>query len=155
MSGSYILKDRAGKPAGYLFKGFGGLRCGFSGAEDGMVMVLFYADGSHVTRPLDTTGAEQEWEDGGNSLIGAAIVKGDALVADTGREAEEAWERLLKGRQKKKEKARSEEAEEQRKTEREPMEKNPAGYSALPQPRWPRPPCWKKAAYREGRWNEE
>ena len=83
MGKSFILKDRSGTAAGYISTGIGVLRCRASGIREGMEAVLLYADGSHVSRLMDTAASEQEWKAEGGELAGGAIIGGGEIVADT------------------------------------------------------------------------
>lgn len=172
MGKSFILKDRMGMTAGYIFMGLGELRCRVSGAKAGMEAVLMDANGGCDSREMDATADEQIWEVPGRELGGAAIILNGEIIADTGVQARSSVRQMLESRKKREKEEKAQNERTETKQEISSDEENKRGQAAdsreteggrtketaacdLPQRRWPRPPCMQSAVYCEGKWVEE
>ena len=169
MGKSYVLRNEQGKPVGYLAQGLHAICCRIAAAEADEV-VVFFQDGSHRRRRVEHACEEMEWREENCAAEGAVALERGRVSAATGEEARRKWSEMeyrKKARKTKEENehsnTESDEPENKRQveqTKREEIEERGAGIHAqnacaLPQRRWPPPPCWKMAVYSHGAWTEE
>ena len=161
MGKSFILKDRLGIAVGYFQQGIHSVRCRFSRAEEGMEIILFYADGKHRVRLIEASGREMEWEEADGVIDEVTIIRDGVVAAASSPQARVRFEQMhfkvqtnerenYPDRQPIEKLHESLEREEENKSE----EKEPAEKHMMPERRWPRPPCWQEAIYRQGVWTE-
>lgn len=178
MGGSFVLRDRGGRPAGYVMQGMGVVRCRAGALAQPGQLVLLRA-GETECRPMPADGQEQVWPDRGGALMGAYIASDGALLLDTGEAARQAFERArcrtpdaktmltsmtaqaeMGTADQPKETARPSQERAQESKEASVTSKEAAVTSkeampqrrSLPQRRWPPPPCWQEARYIDGQW---
>ena len=158
MGKSFVLKDEAGRPGGYLMQGLREICCRASGLTRQAQAVLLFEDGTAEAHALGDD-REARWPDGGRLLRGGFVCSDGRLLLATGEEARGAFERLsMQKRAAKQEKRiKAENAEEPAQERTQETEAPPAPAQethAWPQRRWPPPPCWPQAVYAQGRWQE-
>jgi len=166
MGKSFVLRDQTGRPAGYLLQEMQTMRCRFSGAEEGMEIILLHADGNHSRRGIAAYDNEIKWEEAVGALDGAVIIKGDAIAASSGMQAIRRFEGLQIGPMDRKrqtdasapdaiQSCRQQMPEEITKREENSQRHEIAYGNHLPERRWPCPPCWKEAVYDHGMWIQQ
>lgn len=146
MGSSFVLRDRAGRPAGYVMQGMGVIRCR-AGALAQTAGLTLLCGSETAWRALTGDGQEQTWPDDGRTLTGAYVASEDTLVLDTGEEARRAFERDRRSIA-----ARAAPVRRSAETERPAAAERPVQTRSVPQRRWPPPPCWPEARYVDGRW---
>ena len=177
MSSGFVLRDRAGHPAGYVMQGRGVVSCRACQLAQPAQLVLMRGN-EEESRPMPADGREQTWPDGGEPLTGAYIAADGVLLLDTGEAARLAFERASRraagasaARARHQEMiGRAEKSAAEQETAQAPKETIPASTGAaqpsteaarqtaspqmrsLPQRRWPPPPCWPEARYADGHW---
>lgn len=155
MGKSFVLKDAAGRPGGYLMQGMREIRC--RADAPAQQAVLLFEDETAEERPL-CGGQEARWPDDGRMLRGGFVCADDRLLLASGEEARGAFERMIMQKHAAQEEKRprtespSEPAREQQQTQR--PEAPTEATRAWPERRWPPPPCWPQAEYAQGRWQE-
>lgn len=156
MGKSFVLKDAAGRPGGYLTQGMREICC--RAGAPAQQAVLLFEDGTAEERPL-RGGQEARWPDDGRRLRGGFVCADGRLLLASGEEARGAFERMIMQKHAAREEKRSRTEspsepaqEQQRQTEKPDV---PAEATrAWPERRWPPPPCWPQAEYTQGRWRE-
>ena len=155
MGKSMVLKDEKNRPCGYLMASGGEWIC-CAKQETPSQAVLFFEDGTQQSFEL-TGAAEQRLPCGQKGIAGCCVVcASTVLVSDDAARC--AYERNLmrSKKQPKQEDIRKSETEAQT-TEEKRAETGQDEYipgSELAQRRWPPPPCWERARYQRGRWQE-
>ena len=157
MGKSYVLKDAAGRPGGYLMQLQHEICCRASGISGKAQAVLLFTDGTQKAYPLDN-GVEMRWADDAHALCGGYICTENRLLLATDDDARQAF--AMAGIRYKPDRPphAKQEREKAAKAEEEERIHPEAGREkayAEPQRRWPPPPCWPQAVYRDGRWQEE
>ena len=169
MGKSTVLKDGSGRAAGYVMTGEAELLCR-ADLDAPAMLVMIYADGSRQEYPLAACKGEQRcffaqkawsgcyvFRDNVLLLVSCAHMRGEferellrrnAIHAQTDRPGAQ---RDAETKPEKKSAAKTEMRPEtnEEKQNRERTE------NMLPQRRWPPPPCWDGARYRDGHWQEE
>ena len=153
MGKSFVLKDAAGRPGGYLTQGMREICC--RADAQAQQAVLLFEDGTAEERPL-CGGQEARWPDDGRMLRGGFVCADGSLLLASGDEARGAFERMIIQKH-----AAREKTQPRTKNVPEPVREQtqepdvPAEASrAWPERRWPPPPCWPQAEYAQGCWQE-
>lgn len=149
-------------------QGLGGIRCRASALER-PAQITLVCEGSSVDREMLPDGREYIWPDSGQTLTGAYVAAEGMLLMTTGEDARRAFLLRAEAGRRAELRARADasraaaEREEDRPgemaheetpagPEKEHTEAQRACEAALPQRRWPPPPCWPQARYAQGRW---
>lgn len=156
MGKSFVLKDAAGRPGGYLMQGMREICC--RADTPAQQAVLLFEDGTSEERAL-CGGQEARWPDDGRMLRGGFICADGRMLLATGEEARSAFERMRLQRHAAREKARprKEESPEPAPEQRQQTQRRaiPMGEARVwPERRWPPPPCLPQAEYAQGCWRE-
>lgn len=156
MGKSFVLKDAAGRPGGYLMQGMREICCRAGALTQQAQAVLLFEDGTAEERTL-SGGREARWPDDGRMLRGGFVCADGRLLLATGEEARGAFERMIMQKHAPREKKppTTEKASEPA-WEQTQRPDTPAGETRVwPERRWPPPPCWPQAQYAQGRWQEQ
>ena len=153
MGKSFVLKDAAGRPGGYLMQGMREICC--RAGAPAQYAVLLFEDGTAEERTL-CGGREARWPDDGRMLRGGFVCADDRLLWTTGEEARCAFERMIiQKHAPREEKAPGTEKALEPASEQTQRPDAPAGETRVwPERRWPPPPCRPQAEYAQGRWQE-
>ena len=153
MGKSFVLKDAAGRPGGYLMQGMREICC--RAGAPAQYAVLLFEDGTAEERTL-CDGREARWPDDGRMLRGGFVCADGRLLLATGEEARCAFERMIiQKHAPREEKTPSTEKALEPASEQTQRPDAPAGERRVwPDRRWPPPPCWPQAEYAQGRWQE-
>lgn len=92
MGKSFVLKDAAGRPGGYLTQGMREICC--RADAQAQQAVLLFEDGTAEERPL-CGGQEARWPDDGRMLRGGFVCADGRLLLASGEEARGAFERMI------------------------------------------------------------
>lgn len=153
MGKSFVLKDAAGRPGGYLVQGIREICCRADSAARQMQAVLLFEGGGQEEHDADG-GREMRWPCEGQLLCGGYVLADSRLLLSTGEEARCAFmqQELRKRTAQEKRQTRTENTAEMTR------EQDESGHAQQirewPQRRWPPPPCWPQASYAQGRWQE-
>ena len=156
MGKSFVLKDAAGRPGGYLMQGMREICCRAGALTQQAEAVLLFEDGTAQAHAL-CGGQEAHWPEEGRALCGGFVCADGRLLLATGEEARGAFERMLmqKHAAQQEKRPRTESPPERERTQRAKKPAGPAEETrGWPQRRWPPPPCWPQAEYAQGRWQE-
>lgn len=153
MGKSFVLKDAAGRPGGYLMQGMREICC--RAGAPAQRAVLLFDDGTAEERTL-CGGQEARWPEDGRMLRGGFVCADGRLLLATGEEARCAFERMILQKHAAwEEKPPSTENASEPAREQTQRPDAPAGETRVwPERRWPPPPCWPQAEYAQGRWQE-
>ena len=159
MGKSFILKDRSGTAVGYFQQGIHSVRCRLSSEEEGTEIILFYVGGKHNSRLIEETGKEMEWKEADGIVEEVVISRDGVIIAASSPQARLQFERMYSTVQTNKKRDNPsvlpvEETHESQQIEEENKSKETAEKNRMPERRWPRPPCWQEAVYRQGMWTE-
>lgn len=150
MGKSFVLKDAAGRPGGYLMQGMREICCRADALTRQAQAVLLFEGGAAEERTLGDS-QEARWPGDGRTLRGGFVCADGRLLLATGEEARGAFERMrMQGH------AAEKQPQEPPARERvqEPSAAPADEAREWPQRRWPPPPCWPQAEYAQGRWRE-
>ncbi len=157
MGRSFVLKDAAGRPDGYLVQGIQEICCRAGGAARRLQAVLLFDGGVQEEHEADG-GQEMRWPCEGRLLCGGYVCADGRLLLSTGEEARRAFMRQALQKRTAQEK-RQTGMENPAEPARELEERGEPGHAQQtrewPQRRWPPPPCWPQASYIQGRWQEQ
>lgn len=162
MGKSFVLKDTAGHPRGYLLQQSGKICCRASLGALQARLVMLFEDGTQMQHEMQSDGTETSWPCDARKLCGGYACAENRLLLFSDEEARRAFERA-RIRQKAVRTAAEEDGyepkEEQSSKEPAPAPQETAAGEAtieerLPQRRWPPPPCWPTARYVHGSWQE-
>lgn len=150
MGKSAVLKDLSNRPAGYMRLVQERVMVRAQLKEAAQLRVVF-SDGSSREYALDGGSGEQCFSCGRSDAVGGFVFRKEELLLISDEAMRSAFAREIS-----KEKAGKAQKKQERQnmgadTRDKPKEKRPA----LAQRRWPPPPCWEAARYREGAWREE
>ena len=146
MGKSAVLKDQKNRPAGYLRREKDAIICQ-TGLEKPAQLMLVLADGSKRVFELKEGRGEQRFSCEGADMTGGCVFCGDELLMVSDERMQQLFEnRMRKGVAKPTMPEREQPA---LKRENKPPERH-----VFAQRRWPPPPCWDAAQYREGKWQE-
>ena len=153
MGKSFVLKDAAGRPGGYLTQGMREICC--RADAQAQQAVLLFEDGTAEERPL-CGGQEARWPDDGRMLRGGFVCADGRLLLASGDEARGAFERMIiqKHAAREKTQPRTENVPEPVREQTQEPDVPAEAARAWPERRWPPPPCWPQAEYAQGRWQE-
>ena len=153
MGKSFVLKDAAGRPGGYLTQGMREICC--RADAQAQQAVLLFEDGTAEERPL-CGGQEARWPDDGRMLRGGFVCADGRLLLASGDEARGAFERMIiqKHAAREKTQPRTENVPEPVREQTQEPDVPAEAARAWPERRWPPPPCWPQAEYIQGRWQE-
>ena len=153
MGKSFVLKDAAGRPGGYLMQGMREICC--RAGAPAQRAVLLFEDGTAEERPL-CGGQEARWPDDGRMLRGGFVCADDRLLLASGEEARGAFERMIMQKHAAREKTqpRTENVPEPVREQTQEPDVPAEAARAWPERRWPPPPCWPQAEYAQGCWQE-
>ena len=153
MGKSFVLKDAAGRPGGYLTQGMREICC--RADAQAQQAVLLFEDGTAEERPL-CGGQEARWPDDGRMLRGGFVCADGRLLLASGEEARGAFERMIiqKHAAREKTQPRTENVPEPVREQTQEPDVPAEAARAWPERRWPPPPCWPQAEYAQGRWQE-
>lgn len=155
MGKSFVLKDEAGRPGGYLMQGMREICCRASALTRQAQAVLLFEGGMAEEHTL-CGGQEARWPGDGRLLLGGFVCADGRLLLATGEEARGTFERMFmqKRAEREEKRVRTESAQERTQATEKPL--GPAQETRVwPQRRWPPPPCWPQAVYAKGRWQEQ
>lgn len=156
MGKSFVLKDAAGRPGGYLMQSMREICCRANALTQQAQAVLLFEDGTSEEHAL-CGGQEARWPGDGRMLRGGMICADGRMLLATGEEARGAFERMMMKKHAAREQTRPR-TEESPEPEQRQQTKNPAVPSGAtrvwPERRWPPPPCWPQAEYAQGCWQE-
>lgn len=153
MGKSFVLKDAAGHPGGYLTQGMREICC--RADAQAQQAVLLFEDGTAEERPL-CGGQEARWPDDGRMLRGGFVCADGRLLLASGEEARGAFERMIiqKHAAREKTQPRTENVPEPVREQTQEPDVPAEAARAWPERRWPPPPCWPQAEYAQGCWQE-
>ena len=153
MGKSFVLKDAAGRPGGYLTQGMREICC--RADAQAQQAVLLFEDGTAEERPL-CGGQEARWPDDGRMLRGGFVCADGRLLLASGEEARGAFERMIiqKHAAREKTQPRTENVPEPVREQTQEPDVPAEAARAWPERRCPPPPCWPQAEYAQGRWQE-
>ena len=153
MGKSFVLKDAAGRPGGYLTQGMREICC--RADAQAQQAVLLFEDGTAEERPL-CGGQEARWPDDGRMLRGGFVCADGRLLLASGEEARGAFERMIiqKHAAREKTQPRTKNVPEPVREQTQEPDVPAEAARAWPERRWPPPPCWPQAEYIQGRWQE-
>ncbi len=153
MGKSFVLKDAAGRPGGYLTQGMREICC--RADAQAQQAVLLFEDGTAEERPL-CGGQEARWPDDGRMLRGGFVCADGRLLLASGEEARGAFERMIiqKHAAREKTQPRTENVPEPVREQTQEPDVPAEAARAWPERRWPPPPCWPQAEYAQGCWQE-
>ena len=153
MGKSFVLKDAAGRPGGYLTQGMREICC--RADAQAQQAVLLFEDGTAEERPL-CGGQEARWPDDGRMLRGGFVCADGRLLLASGEEARGAFERMIiqKHAAREKTQPRTENVPGPVREQTQEPDVPAEAARAWPERRWPPPPCWPQAEYAQGRWQE-
>ena len=153
MGKSFVLKDAAGRPGGYLTQGMREICC--RADAQAQQAVLLFEDGTAEERPL-CGGQEARWPDDGRMLRGGFVCADGRLLLASGDEARGAFERMIiqKHAAREKTQPRTKNVPEPVREQTQEPDAPAEAARAWPERRWPPPPCWPQAEYAQGRWQE-
>ena len=154
MGNSLLLRDEAGRMAGYVQLCAGTLRCRVTvGAAERAKLLVCYADGGAQTCDLSEDGGEQTWPAASGALRGACVLSGGHVLCATDGAARAAGRKALLDRQPRKPREVQEppKAHDEQENDVYTIQKT-AEEVAFPQRRWPPPPCLSGARYDGGTW---
>ena len=153
MGKSFVLKDAAGRPGGYLTQGMREICC--RADAQAQQAVLLFEDGTAEERPL-CGGQEARWPDDGRMLRGGFVCADGRLLLASGDEARGAFERMIiqKHAAREKTQPRTKNVPEPVREQTQEPDVPAEAARAWPERRWPPPPCWPQAEYAQGRWQE-
>ncbi|MDY3833022.1 MAG: hypothetical protein SOZ79_11150 [Candidatus Ventricola sp.] len=153
MGKSFVLKDAAGRPGGYLTQGMREICC--RADAQAQQAVLLFEDGTAEERPL-CGGQEARWPDDGRMLRGGFVCADGRLLLASGDEARGAFERMIiqKHAAREKTQPRTENVPEPVREQTQEPDVPAEAARAWPERRWPPPPCWPQAEYAQGCWQE-
>ena len=154
MGKSFVLKDAAGRPGGYLTQGMREIYC--RADAQAQQAVLLFEDGTAEERPL-CGGQEARWPDDGRMLRGGFVCADGRLLLASGEEARGAFERMIiqKHAAREKTQPRTENVPEPVREQTQEPDVPAEAARAWPERRWPPPPCWPQAEYAQGCWQEQ
>lgn len=166
MGKSFILKNRQGSTAGYLTEGLNAIHLRVDGVQPGQNAIFFYQDGTTSRTELEMDVREQACPHDGKALLGAVVVTEDgSVMADSGAQMRTMYDanRRKSSRQKEESSEQTalppvfmEKQSDEQDLKREIRQEAPCTAAAsFPERRWPPPPCWQGAAYKNGRWTQE
>ena len=157
MGKSFVLKDAAGRPGGYLVQGMREICCRAGALAQQAKAVLLFEDGTAEEHALRGN-QEARWPGDGRTLRGGLVCADGVLLLAAGEEARAEFERMrMQKRAAQEENLRAERPPEpaRERTKQMPGPDTPAQDPRVwPQRRWPPPPCWPQAEYIQGRWQE-
>lgn len=157
MGKSFVLKDAAGRPDGYLMQGIREICCRASGAARQLQVVLLFEGGAQEEHEADS-GQEMRWPCEGRLLSGGYVCADGRLLLSTGEKARCVFMQQALRKRTAQEK-RQTEVENTAEPAQEQEEHGEPGHAQQarewPQRRWPPPPCWPQATYMQGRWQEQ
>ena len=153
MGKSFVLKDAAGRPGGYLTQCMREICC--RADAQAQQAVLLFEDGTAEERPL-CGGQEARWPDDGRMLRGGFVCADGRLLLASGDEARGAFERMIiqKHAAREKTQPRTENVPEPVREQTQEPDVPAEAARAWPERRWPPPPCWPQAEYAQGCWQE-
>ena len=153
MGKSFVLKDAAGRPGGYLTQGMREICC--RADAQAQQAVLLFEDGTAEERPL-CGGQEARGPDDGRMLRGGFVCADGRLLLASGDEARGAFERMIiqKHAAREKTQPRTKNVPEPVREQTQEPDAPAEAARAWPERRWPPPPCWPQAEYAQGRWQE-
>ena len=153
MGKSFVLKDAAGRPGGYLTQGMREICC--RADAQAQQAVLLFEDGTAEERPL-CGGQEARWPDDGRMLRGGFVCADGRLLLASGEEARGAFERMIiqKHAAREKTQPRTKNVPEPVREQTQEPDVPAEAARAWPERRWPPPPCWPQAEYAQGCWQE-
>ena len=162
MGKNYVLKDRTGRPGGYLLESGGSLCCRVQTGGQRATLIALFEGGVQETYTLSCGDGEQTWPCGARGLCGGGVFAGDRLLLSSGEAATRAWERRRIRPAGESVPRRSEAARDRAAIPEHERHDNRAaceGADASPdvaghERRWPPPPCWPEARYAGGHWQE-
>ncbi|MGN0777225.1 MAG: hypothetical protein ACI4MM_11175 [Candidatus Ventricola sp.] len=156
MGKSFVLKDAAGRPGGYLVQGLRDICCRAGDLARRVQVVLLFEGGAQEEHEADG-GQEARWPVEDRLLCGGYVCADGKLLFATGDEARRTFERAVRRPAARVEKATGSRAEPVREPAKETQKEaaSTAQARVWPQRRWPPPPCWPQAEYVQGRWQEE
>ena len=154
MGKSFVLKDAAGRPGGYLTQGMREICC--RADAQAQQAVLLFEDGTAEERPL-CGGQEARWPYDGRMLRGGFVCADGRLLLASGEEARGAFERMIiqKHAAREKTQPRTENVPEPVREQTQEPDVPAEAARAWPERRWPPPPCWPQAEYAQGCWQEQ
>lgn len=154
MGNSLLIRDEAGRMAGYVQLCAGTLRCRVtSGAAERAKLLVCYADGGAQTCDLSADGGEQTWLAASGALRGACVLSGGHVLCATDDAARAAGRKALLDRQPRKPREAQEPPQAHDGQENGTcVIPKPAEEVTFPQRRWPPPPCLSGARYDGGAW---
>ena len=147
MAKSHVLKDKAGRAAGYIMQLGGQIRCRVSLSQQAQA-VLLYADGTTDAHSLNAGREESVFPDMEKTLVGAYVFSGSELLLYTDEMAKNTFLQAVQSKRQQHE----QKAQPKPIVQTVPPEKTTwPKPEALPQRRWPPPACWD-AEYVQGAW---
>lgn len=154
MGKSFVLKDAAGRPGGYLTQGMREICC--RADAQAQQAVLLFEDGTAEERPL-CGGQEARWPDDGRMLRGGFVCADGRLLLASEEEARGAFERMIiqKHAAREKTQPRTKNVPEPVREQTQEPDVPAEAARAWPERRWPPPPCWPQAEYAQGCWQEQ
>lgn len=168
MGKSFVLKDASGRPGGYVMQSFGQICCRADGIRGPAQLALL--DGDAICAQLALTeGEESRWPDPGYALKGAVVHAERSVLLCSDGETQRAFERLAcrpqqnasphaernGAREERRRDGMTESVSAEGKNTEESGHTEKSAAEALPQRRWPPPPCSPAARYTCGRWQEQ
>ena len=157
MGKSMLLKDEKNRPGGYVIAS--GTQITWRAQTDAPAqMINYFADGTQYLCNL--IGGKEQSIDNNAEMTGCCVVCREQVILSSDEKTRSAFLRQstqkAHGEEQKSEKKEREEKPvsphlcSQENTQKKAAEKT----TALPQRRWPPPPCWEDACYLNGCWQE-
>ena len=157
MGKSVVLKDLTRRLAGYVYAGKSGVSCRMPLDTPAQLIVLF-SDGKQKEYTVDAGGTEQHFDGECGMMSGCYVFCRDELLLFSDETMRAAFEkrRLSSASEENRNHVPAQRHEgEQLKSQPEKNKGPSARESTFPQRRWPPPPCWDTAQYRQGSWEED
>lgn len=159
MGKSFVMKRPDGALAGYLMQGDGEIRFRANALPDvGAALTLVFAGGAQERREARGE-REMVWPDQGKDVEAAYVAGGETLLMCTGEQGRRAFHaaqaREKARRQEKTQAGRQAPPETAQEPEAAGSGAQREAKYAMPERRWPPPPCLPGARYRQGGWRTE
>ncbi|MBQ8620441.1 MAG: hypothetical protein IJ418_23440 [Clostridia bacterium] len=155
MGKSAVLKDSSNRPAGYMRAAGDCIICRVQ-LETPAELALVFADGSWRTYALSGGHEEQRFSDGKGEIIGCCVFAADELLLVSDESMRCVFsERIARKRTAHADEIRKRQTPAQQDERKTEQERKGNAQHVFAQRRWPPPPCWESAQYKNGSWQEE
>lgn len=154
MGNHAIFKDSSGRIGGYVISEGNEIVCRANLNEPAQLLMLF-SDGTSAIHAIRGN-TEQRFESNGKQMIGCCVLRQEKilLLTDESLRCAVYAQLPLRSSGHGHESGRNHDADQGRNEKRLIMD-SAEKQRSLPQRRWPPPPCWHLACYRDGIWQED